>query len=324
METVIRTCAKCGVDVTHAKRFKDASGRFFCEACAAKAKAKPAEKSASPAPVAAAVQQPDDGTIALADEPPPRAAGGARRGELQICPDCGTPLGSGPICASCGYDRITGRTIGERGQGTPPPAGTLMADKPKHLPRPCKKCGYDLTGLKTAKCPECGTINPGRLRHRETEKQTLRKMYIQPLIMTAIGMAVAVVAYAIIGSLSGGATSGVGGVVAYLIYFALSLPLGFITYVVCSMIFIGFDEPLGVTLVRLAAVYAVTDACAAILSGIPFVSWITWPLQAAVYLGLLMQIMELDWEDAWLVAAVTFIVHAILGAAIYWVIMTYL
>jgi predicted RNA-binding Zn-ribbon protein involved in translation (DUF1610 family) len=217
------------------------------------------------------------------------------------------------ICKECGFDRKTGHSVGHAAtEAIEAAAGVPRA---KRAAKPCTKCGYDLTGLKTGTCPECGTFNIRRMNPRETERQTLRKMFVQPLLMIGIGLAIAMVVY--------GLGSGLGGAVNYLMYYALSVPIGFAAYVGCSMVFIGFDEPLGVTFVRLAGVYAVTDACASALGFVPFVSWITWPIQAFIYLGLLMQVMELDLEDAWLVAAITFVVHVVAVLLLGWIWATY-
>jgi hypothetical protein len=33
-------------------------------------------------------------------------------------------------------------------------------DRPRPLPGHCRRCGYNLTGLTSARCPECGTAAP--------------------------------------------------------------------------------------------------------------------------------------------------------------------
>ena len=319
------SCTKCGTTISAGKRFKDSKGRPFCEPCAAALRAKAAAKLGTTPGSAAPTQhhEPEDGTIALADEPasaPARAVQGPRVGGILVCPDCGHPItGASDICKGCGYNRKTGRHMG---------AGSEIADEEGTVRRPpvkpCKKCGYDMTGSKTGQCPECGTINIRMSRARETEQQTLLKMYTQPLIMIAIGVGIAVIVHFLKGLGASSAASGMGSAIAYLAIYFVSVPIGFAAYVGCSIAFVGFDEPLGVTFVRLAGVYAVLDAVGAVLGTIPMLGWwVAWPIQAFIYIGMLMQIMELDLEDAWVVAGVTYIVHMGVGITLIWVWITY-
>jgi hypothetical protein len=279
----------------------------------------------------------EDGTIALADEvsardeqglhrPRQGGVGGAGIRDLDLCPDCGAPWGSSVICTKCGHSRATGEHIG---QNVPPPAGTDPdLPPPPKPPRPCAKCGYDLVGLKTARCPECGTINSRLKRGELNERQTLRRMYLVPLALTGIGLALVVLIKFAIGAIVGTSVvtsplvAGGEAVLGYLVLFPITLVVGFIVYVVCSLMFIGFDEPLGVTFLRLGAVYALTDVVQAIIRPLPIVSWfwVSWLIVGTIYVGLLMQIMELDIEDAWIVAVITFLVKLV---AAVWAYATY-
>ncbi len=312
------TCTTCGLDLSAAKRFKDSKGRAFCEPCAAALRAKAAAKLGVGAPETRKSDSPaapEDGTFALADEPAPARAAPAA-GRMELCPDCSTPLGAGPICASCGYNRVTGMAIGEHGGGTPPPAGTTpdaVPAKKKRKTVKCVQCGYDLAGLKEPLCPECGTLNSKYARAKAEERQTLRAMYIKPAIMAAIGLVFACAIFAVRGLPVG----------FYLLYYAAAVPVGFVAYVLLSIAFIGFDEPLGVTFVRIAAVLAVADACTNAIDAIPYIGWYAWPLEGFIYTGLLMSVMELDFEDARIVALVTFILHLGLFLSAWYVWVTY-
>jgi hypothetical protein len=326
MSDAAMTCSKCGADVSKAKRLKDSKGRYFCEGCAAALREKAAAKlgvpvagggggcEAAATPKTAGLA--DDGTIPLADAPMPERVG-SPSGQMELCPDCSTPLGSGPICASCGYNRITGVAIGAQGAGTPPPAGTKPLPSARKKPRKsrtCLKCGYDLTGLKSPRCPECGTVNSAFARAKAEEKQTLKTMYLKPLIAAVVGVLLACGVHALLHA----------PVTFYLFYYAATLPVVFFVYMACSIWFIGFDEPLGVTFVRLAATVAVADVFFAGIDAIPFIGWYAWPFEAIIYTGLLMHFMELDFEDARVVAIITFVAHLALWFAAAWVWETYL
>lgn len=343
MPTTSQSCSGCGADVTHAKRYKDSKGQLFCAQCADRLRAGPAQRIAAGAPSAlpCSPAQPEDGTLALADEViardeaflhKPKYVGGLGADglrDLELCPDCGSPWGSSVICTRCGHNRMTGEPVGVN---VPPPAGEDPDQpRPPKPPKPCKKCGYDLTGLKSARCPECGTVN-ARLRSGQlTEKQTLKRMYTIPLVLTAIGVVVVLLIDFIVGAITGSsvttswATAGAASALSYVILFPLMLSVGFVVYVVCSMMFIGFDEPLGVTFVRLAAVYALTDVAQAIIRPIPFIGWfaVNWVIVGTIYVGLLMQIMELELEDAWFIAVLSFLVKLVVTVGAFYIYAKY-
>jgi hypothetical protein len=348
MDSSHKTCSACSADVTAAKRFKDSKGRVFCAPCAESLRAKshaaasshaPASRPAAPPPLPP--REPDDGTVPLADEIVPRdeaflykgkhvgGQGGTGTRDLELCPDCGSPWGSSVICTKCGHNRMTGEAIGIN---VPPPAGEDPSlPRPPKPPKPCQKCGYDLTGLKSARCPECGTINARLKRGQLTEKQTLRQMYLIPLMLTGIGLGLTILIKFALAAIMGSSIStspmvaGGEAILGYLILFPITIVVGFVVYVACSLMFLGFDEPLGVTFVRLAAVYALTDIAQAIIRPIPIFGWfsISFIIVGIVYVGLLMQLMELDFEDAWFIAVITFIVKLAVALIAAWVIATY-
>ncbi len=274
MSGTAMTCGKCGADVTHAKRMKDSKGRYFCEPCAAALRERAAAKlgpMAGSAPHDAAEKvvratpaaSLDDGTIALADEPAAMMA---------------APV---PVAESSAT------------------SGAETRARKKGSARVCVQCGYDLRGLRTPTCPECGTVNSKHARAKADERQTLRGMYVKPLIMAGVGVVIACLVFWLRGV----------PVPFYLLYYAAAVPVGFLAYIALSIAMIGFDEPLGVTFVRIAAVLAVADACTSAIDAIPYIGWYAWPLEGFIYTGLLMSVMELDFEEARIVALVTFVLH---------------
>ena len=133
-------------------------------------------------------------------------------------------------------------------------------------------------------------------------------MYLKPLIMAAIGAVITCAAYAALGV----------PVWQFLVFYAIAVPLVFVVYVGCSIAFIGFDEPLGVAFVRIAAVFAVADIFITLLDAVPFLGWYAWPIEAFIFTGLLMQVMDIDFEDARVVSIITFVVHLALNLTLHY------
>jgi len=197
----------------------------------------------------------------------------------------------------CGYNRETQqmvRTSMEQLSGGP----TTGLKK-----RACTKCKYDMTGLQSARCPECGTVNvkPDRkeLSRREAKRQRLW-MWVAPLIMIVVGC-----------GLMGGlnfSRNGIEGLIAYAITFGISLAIGLFVYFAASIMWIGFDEPLPVTALRLTGVYALADIGFSLVGMIPrfgMVGFAIWLVPAMIYVGLLVKVMDIETEDAVIVAAIT-------------------
>ncbi|MBX3315637.1 MAG: hypothetical protein KF902_02100 [Phycisphaeraceae bacterium] len=123
-ESVNKVCCKCGVDVSQAKRHKDAKGRYWCEPCFAKA----------------AAEAKQAGGAAKADKSTPAAAtpawlAGSLAVEGKRCTACSAPMPKeGVICTTCGHNSETGKAMGTR---------VVMAPKEKE-PR-VKRAGIDPT-----------------------------------------------------------------------------------------------------------------------------------------------------------------------------------
>jgi hypothetical protein len=289
-----KACSNCGVDVSRAQRFKDRQGRYLCAPCESAARA---AVTPSPAPAAPADDQPVDfGLIDLEPVAPSAPA-------TSPCPECGRPVGvNARLCVACGYDKSTGRIA----QATADPPGLTRKERGAGKGKPgamsCVQCGYSLKGLKSPKCPECGTVNSLARRNQAGDAATLRSMYVRPLLGAFIGAT----AYALMFL----AHSGEPLTAAFaLVYLGVATVIGFITYVVCSMMFIGFDEPLTVTFCRIACVWAVYNASATLINMIPLGGLLLWPLKALIFIGLLIWIMEIEIEDAWGVAVACLLVN---------------
>lgn len=277
-----KVCIRCGADCTVGERWKDRQGRYVCARCAKAPHQEPA------------------GTIPLADEPEPAPPPSH---EPRMCAHCGMLLGTGiVICSSCGLDSRTGLLIGT---GKPPPA------------RQCTKCGYSLAGLTTPRCPECGTISR-RASHRDSAgpewRADLRREYIRLAIMIVVGLGFA----GLVAAARSDFASDIPVVLlAVLLKYAASLVFGVVVFQICSLLWLGFDAPFHLVLLRLAAVYALTDATGAVAGFVP-VLFLPLLIVLFVHVGLLVELLDLDFYDAALVGFFTFIARWLVVVAITW------
>jgi hypothetical protein len=117
----------------------------------------------------------------------------------------------------------------------------------------CGNCSYSLKDLGSNQCPECGSFNREAKtaeKDRRAAKQDLKWFYLQPLIGIAVGLGLSVVLSQALG----------GSLVFIFIGFAVSLVVSFLAFFAASMAFIGFDEPISVSSLRMGAVVAISQA----------------------------------------------------------------
>lgn len=301
-----KICMVCKQDCSHRPRSKDKQGRYTCDECT--------ERRGAPvrSPAGAASSPPaDDDIIPFLEEesaPARPAAGGP-------CPNCARPMmAESIICMGCGFNRTTGRNVTtameELEGGAPSKPRKPKASEPIE-PLKCKKCGYELRGLNSLTCPECGTVNQLRTAKRERElaesKRQARKAWISPVIMTIVGLSVS---SGIVAMASGGPE-----VVGHLISFAMTLVIAGVVYFVCSLLWIGFDEPLPMTALRLMGAVALGNIGFTLIGLLPYKPMLIWVIPTIIYCLILAHVMEVDYEDAVIVAVVTGVLK--LFAALY-------
>lgn len=308
-----KVCVICGEDCSGRARTRDPRGRYACNDCLLKQRLArggevvlpplPTRKAAEGATVGAnrGPRPEDDDILSLAEDdsppPPPPSI---------PCPCCSRPLApDAVVCVGCGFNRNTGERAGTEAPGKP------RRRKGGEGPKPllCAGCGYNLHGLRSARCPECGTVNVVRTSRRERDREESRRRakraYITPACMLAGGLAATAI---ILGS------SSVAAIPAYLLVFAIGFVVSLIVYLVCSVIFIGFDEPLPLTAMRLAGVYAVVDALFAIISLLPF-GFLGWVVISIVWVGLMVEVMEIETLDAVIFGVLSFIAKVLVVIA---------
>ncbi|MBI1190696.1 MAG: hypothetical protein GC200_08480 [Tepidisphaera sp.] len=200
----IPICFRCGIDVSTSRRFKDAAGKFYCEACAqalqrrrAKIAQVASRSTAAPASEGEYTLEPVEEAVTRA--PCPKCASSFQPGRAD-CPVCGYDPASVPLNPEKArevlgdFDAHPDDTAESREERRKRKQQREEAEARRNVPH-CKKCDYELSGLPTdkrggMKCPECGTLNRfyTRLQHdemvsREMEKAAFRK----PLIFLTIG-----------------------------------------------------------------------------------------------------------------------------------------
>lgn len=294
-----KVCTRCGQDCAGKPRVKDQRGRYTCQPCYDQLKAERTAPTPSPAPIAPSEPEGFD-VFALessAEEP-----------KTSPCRNCGAPLAeSAVLCVSCGFNKKLGRTARESDVAAAlPPPSPLATQRGRRTK--CGKCGYDLRGTTGPKCPECGAsaMAPTREeKNRENSEAVRRDTYIKPLVYFAVGFGIV----SLIQLLSGG----IDDLLFYAVGYAIQVPIGVAVYWVCCLIWIGFDAPVHVTALRLAGIYALVDLASAIFSFVP-IPIIGWVAPLLIYVGLLMDLLELDLQDAVIVALITFLVKVLIAA----------
>lgn len=169
--------------------------------------------------------------------------------------------------------------------------------------KPCPNCGYDITGLTQSKCPECGSELELTLlakARRERARQQYRAALIAPAIMMVIGLVGAVVALGLLYSWS--ATP------YYLAAFGLQVGNAVVVFFVCSVVWIGLDDPIPVVALKIGGMYAFLNFAELLLFQIPLLgTFFAMIFVSFAYLLLLMKQLDLELIEAVVVAVLTFL-----------------
>lgn len=293
MDEGVKACVRCGTDVTHAPRTRDAQGRYLCQPCVEALKAKRGAKAgaAPAAPAKAAADAVIEDASAVLDLAPARATG--------FQPPPPKVLGENEELSLAPPD-VTATKAGGR---------TVFGKVPKLAPIKCQNCGYDMKGLTDMKCPECGAkVKPPRTRDEHLEQQSreiARQTYVTPLIMAGVGVVGTIIGHALWGA---SAVEWVGSFVVWL----LMVPFGLLGFWVASLIFMEYDAPWHITAIRFLGIYAITMMIDALLP-IPMASRLV--IFGALVL-MFMQVLEMDKGEAILTAVCIFVMQivVILGA----------
>lgn len=284
-----KVCTICRIDCSNQARVKDSPGRYICQVCVESAKARSSSTSDAPKDTPSHV---DEGLTTLAldlENPKPKT---------KPCRGCGCTLtATALVCSSCGYDFTTGKAASLAKQGGPT----------------CIKCGYNLVGVRSLRCPECGAFNTDASRKSELNRRdrssNIRAEYTKPLYMLVGGLVVATAA----SSLSG--QSPVESILNLSLGFAISAAIGTIVFFFACLAWIGFDAPFHLTALRMLGIAAVCEAVWRITVQIP-IPFLASASLLITYIGLLQSMLDLDLQDAVIFALLNWIVKIFVVAAI--------
>lgn len=141
-----------------------------------------------------------------------------------------------------------------------------------------------------------------------------REAYHLPTVLLIIGLAVSLV-FTFIGAHFGEAAHGLPGtgLGVYLLTFVVGVSLGLLIFEICSAFGVVTEAPWRLTSLRLAAIFAMADSVAVVLFVfIPF-GFIPEGVALIVFFTMLMWLLDLDVQDAGIVALSLYLPRFFLG-----------
>ncbi len=200
-----------------------------------------------------------------------------------VCPSCFRPLPPDTgVCVSC--------STGLNRKPNPDGSGPT-----------CQKCGYDLTGARSLICPECGTTQrPQAKKSLDMSHQVRRDAYLKPAIAMLAGIAAVTIFLASVGM--------VVSVPSILLAILIQSVVGLLIYWICSVVWIGFDEPFHINVMRLLAIYSISWFALLVTLSLPFLCAASIFLPTALFALLHKKMLDIDLADAAIVSVITGVV----------------
>lgn len=304
---MLKNCVMCGVDCSTKPRVKDPHGRYYCQPCFDSANAKNVKTRAATDSGDEPFRLDDP---AFEDNAPP--AGQAHEDIIPLAPvevRSGTPA----PCQKCGSSWmpgamacvVCGTAPGEKKKPAGGPKPGAAKAKPGK-PVPCAKCGYDLRGLRSFHCPECGHKNPASIKPStlsDTSREVARQAYTKPLIWMAVGLVVTTFVDLGRGEYVSLAVSAV--------MFPITVILAYATLWVLCAVWLGMTSSALLMLVQVAAIHGIIMGVASVMD-LTFTPGIfKLVLYGVIYVYLLTEWMDMDSMDARMAAAGVYITQCV-------------
>ncbi len=144
-----------------------------------------------------------------------------------------------------------------------------------------------------------------RDKEREAAARAHRMEYIKPLVMLGLGAGI------IMGMLHSQGGSELAMV--YPIRIAIQLVFGVAGLWVAAKLWLGGVGPLGLGILRLAGIYAITDLVALVAAPLMILGWF---IHIILYVCLLAWLFDLEFSDSIIVAVITFLLKIVASAAV--------
>ncbi len=154
--------------------------------------------------------------------------------------------------------------------------------------------------------------------NREADEQAVRMEYIKPLVMLLVGGLVVMGLHLMTTPEDPDGISGLVLAAGYPIGLAIELAFGVAGLWIAATLWLGGAGPLGLAIVRLAGIYAMTDLIGIIVAPLVMVGWL---IMVVLYVVMLAWLFEFDINESIMVALITFLLKFFAGVVIFSLIM---
>jgi hypothetical protein len=148
---------------------------------------------------------------------------------------------------------------------------------------------------------------------RDAGEGAARMEYIKPTLMLLLGGGIVIGFRLLSGGTGPDEMSGVVSALLYVLVISIELIVGVAGLWAASAIWLGGVGPLGLGILRLAGVYAMTDMITLFLGELAFVGWL---IRLVCYVAMLAWLFDLDPAESILLAILTFVLKIVAGITI--------